>query len=105
MSPAIAPGDEVEIDPFSRPPRIGEVVLYLDDGGATILHRVVDRRAGWIRTAGDASSTLDAPVPLERVLGIAKLPSRPALSRLRFWRSRARAGLRALWTLALHPPR
>lgn len=74
MEPAIYKGAVVV---YARwPPqgyRAGDVVVFADEKGRTIIHRVVSReeyegRAFYI-TKGDASTEQDPPVPLERIKG------------------------------------
>ena len=84
MEPALRDGDAVVVDlRDGSEARVGDVVLVLDDDGHTILHRVIARSRGALVTHGDARLGPDAPVALERVLGIARVPRRPLLARLR----------------------
>ncbi len=98
MLPALVEGAEVEIAVFARRPRIGDVVLFLDETGATILHRVIDVDSRSLQTLGDSAAAPDPRVPLDRVLGIARLPRRAGYSRARRFRFRAGAALRRLVT-------
>jgi hypothetical protein len=96
MLPALTDGQEVEVAVFDgATPRIGEVVLFLE-GRATILHRVIARGAGWIRTQGDAAPGPDAPLPLSRILGTAQVPAAPLRAFGKGAASLARDALRRL---------
>jgi len=94
MVPALADGDEVDVEVFPRAPRVGEVVLLLDLSGATILHRVIQVSPLGVRTLGDALASADPLLPADRVLGIARVPSRPFLAYARRWALDFRAHLR-----------
>lgn len=77
MLPTLADGDEVEVRLCAgTEARTGDVVLVMQ-GRVTILHRVIERRAGSLLTQGDGVRWPDDPVPLERVLGIADVRRRP----------------------------
>lgn len=83
MEPTLRDGDRIDVRPaHGRDARIGDVVLALNDG-TTVLHRVIARADGRIRTQGDALRTPDPPVDDERVLGIACVPRRVLFARLR----------------------
>ena len=70
MKPLLRPGATVEIEPPSRDPRVGDIVVYRSPQGSLVVHRVWARRGDFIVTKGDAFTLLDAPVPRARVLGV-----------------------------------
>jgi hypothetical protein len=83
MEPALADGDLVEVDlEPGREPRIGDVVLVLQDR-AIVLHRLIARTRNGLITQGDAARAADPVVPMDRVLGIARMASRPLRARIR----------------------
>ncbi len=83
MSPAIRAGDVVVTSPSrgaapageGRLLAVGTVVAFRDDGRSRlVLHRVAGVSDGAYRTKGDANRVIDsAPVPAERVEGVARL--------------------------------
>ena len=92
MWPAFRDGEEITVRTLVDPAAIrpGDVALvYL--GSHALLHRVCRVRAGGVIARGDALVHEDAPVPLERVVGVAVNPRR-----LRGVLARAIARLRAL---------
>jgi hypothetical protein len=83
MEPALADGALVEVDlEPGREPRIGEVVLVLQDR-ALVLHRLVARTRNGLILEGDAAPAADPVVSAGRVLGIARLAPRPLWARMR----------------------
>lgn len=110
MSPAIADGDVITVEPVSddEPIKQGDIVLFHSRFDTAVIHRVIRlERASSERciiTRGDAASHNDTPVPLHRILGRVKrveragerirmMAPRPGLvqtliawlHRLRFW--------------------
>ncbi len=69
MKPLLRPGTTVEIEPFSRDPRVGDIVAYPSSRGL-VVHRVWARLGDWIVTKGDAFLVVDSAVPRERVVGL-----------------------------------
>ena len=75
MSPAIADGDVITVEPVSHdePVKQGDIVLYHSRFDTAVIHRVIrlERASSerCILTRGDAASHNDAPVPLHRILG------------------------------------
>ena len=72
MHPAIRDGERVRVAPVDENgPLVGEVVLYEDEGGRMLLHRVVelggDRQR--VRLRGDARPSVDEWVERGRVVG------------------------------------
>ena len=72
MRPTIPRGALVRIGPVPDDGiRPGDVVLALTADGEPVLHRAVVVRRDGIVMRGDASITMDPPVPHERVIGVA----------------------------------
>ena len=72
MRPTISRGALVRIGPVPNGGiRPGDVVLALTADGEPVLHRALVIRRDGILTRGDASITMDPPVPHERVIGVA----------------------------------
>jgi hypothetical protein len=69
MWPTIRHGARVLIAAHAEP-KAGRVAL-VDLCGCLTLHRVVEARAGTVRTAGDAVSRSDAPAPAAAIVGVA----------------------------------
>lgn len=86
MGTAIPDGTEVRVHPPQRLAR-DEVILYENQDGGLVCHRIVRRwRQGtqqWLQTWGDTADRPDAPVPVERVLGVVEEVQR--LGTLRVW--------------------
>jgi signal peptidase I len=81
MRPSIEDGDVVTVEPINgQTIHSGDIVLYQSLRDTALIHRVVKlevRPSGrFIVTRGDASSTLDVPVPLHHVMGRVKEISR-----------------------------
>ena len=77
MRPAIEDGDIITILPLKDAPiKPGDVVLYQSRFDTAVIHRVIrvekSSSERMVVTRGDASSQTDAPVPLDRILGIVK---------------------------------
>jgi hypothetical protein len=74
MAPAIPAAARLRVRCGGRPPcRVGDVVIYLADGGYTV-HRIVYRGhgpagEGYLLAEGDARFAADPPVPCGQVLG------------------------------------
>ena len=62
MWPFLRPGDRVLLSPDAAAARLGAVVLWVDEGGAWRLHRVVARIGPWVWLKGDALPALDGRV-------------------------------------------
>ncbi len=67
MWPFVRSGDVVTLKPLT--PRTGDVVIFLDDRGRLIVHRVVKRRKTQWVTRGDAAFDADPPVEDTNILG------------------------------------
>jgi len=112
MSPALAEGDEVLLEPLRAPPRRGDVVVFRRRAGGLAIHRVVSVRRGEVQTWGDACRAPDPTIPVRAVLLLATRRRRggvegpiPAAG-CRAWLLRARSlSARALARLAAAPGR
>jgi signal peptidase I len=71
MAPSVRDGDLVITTRFGEDVAVGSVVLVRrPSDGQLLLHRVIERGAGWRRTKGDASLSPDAErIPDDAVLG------------------------------------
>ena len=74
MRPSIEDGDVVTVEPVSgQSVHSGDIVLYQSLRDTALIHRVVKletRPSGrFIVTRGDASTSLDVPVPVHHVMG------------------------------------
>jgi signal peptidase I len=74
MRPSLEDGDLVTIEPVnSQVVRPGDIILYQSLSDTALIHRVVrleQRSAGrYIVTRGDASATVDVPVPIHHIMG------------------------------------
>lgn len=69
MSPFIGDGDTVTVYPLRNPPRVGDVVLFLDRHGRAVVHRVVGTGGGTVVTRGDSVGEDDFPAPMTNILG------------------------------------
>lgn len=75
MDPAIADGTIVMVDPLSRPPLPGEVVLARDAlRPRYVLHRVSAVRGNRLYLWGDNVDRGDGWFALDDVLGLARVP-------------------------------
>lgn len=77
MAPALRPGDAVVIRPASsKSLRPGDIVSYRNPRNPKMVvsHRLVkiDRRTGWLTTAGDALDSTDPAFPPRLVVGRAR---------------------------------
>jgi len=69
MLPALLPGDVITVrHPASGELQAGDIVLYRRNGGLTA-HRIVEVAKDHLVTRGDSVPALDAPVPLDEVIG------------------------------------
>ena len=74
MRPSLEDGDLVRIEPVnSHAVHAGDIILYQSLRDTALIHRVVrleQRPSGrFIVTRGDASVSLDVPVPIHHVMG------------------------------------
>ena len=74
MQPFLKGDELVEIVSFhAKNPRVGDIVLFRDQRGNPLLHRLIRRRLYngvlHLQTKGDACSGYDSPVPADQVLG------------------------------------
>ena len=75
MWPLIGNGtDEVVIRPIKDELQIGDIVLFKRKDGKSVLHRVykISKDRQIIQTYGDNCSKPDAPVSIDKVLGVAE---------------------------------
>lgn len=63
--------DYVTIHPLTRPPKVGDVVLFQNAQGRYVVHRVRRMRAGRVQTLGDGCFNPDPWMDESRVLGLA----------------------------------
>lgn len=82
MEPNLQDGTVVMVDPLTRPPKLGEVVLAVF-AGATTLHRVVKVRANQVWLWGDAMRHGEGPLPVDAIVGIARTAPLPSGARFR----------------------
>lgn len=68
MWPTIQDGDTIHVEPISRAPCIGDIVLFLRTGHFTA-HRIVRRRGDKYVTRGDASLEIDGVVQQQELIG------------------------------------
>jgi hypothetical protein len=71
MAPTLIPGDVLCVAPLAAPPVVGEVVVFHDQSGRRVVHRVrAVEPGGGLVTQGDAYPQPDEePVAPERVIG------------------------------------
>lgn len=70
MAPRLTCHDVVTIVPQAGGrARFGDLVLFRNEHGALVLHRVLRRWRGRLQTRGDANVRLDPAIACERVLG------------------------------------
>ena len=75
MSPLISGGkDEVILRLTNERPKVGDIILFKDQNGKNVLHRVIKISQGgeYLQTMGDSCISADAPIRAEDVLGIAE---------------------------------
>jgi hypothetical protein len=95
MGPAIRGHDVVTVSPLGEAvPFVGEVVAFRHpEGDRLILHRVVRRRHRLFSIRGDSLRKIDAPIPLDNILGLITGVERDG--RAIFWPHRGRRPLTA----------
>ena len=77
MRPLFAPGDLVRVDPVAPAQlRAGDVVVA-DIGGRLLCHRLVYVDADRVVLRGDDSCEMDAPLPLDAIVGRVEVPPSP----------------------------
>lgn len=62
--------DPVTIVPLRRPVRRGDVVLFADDAGRYVVHRVWKQTNGCVTTLGDHCMRPDAPLNGDQIWGL-----------------------------------
>ena len=112
MRPCLRPGSLTAVEEVAPADiRVGNVIVFRDDGGEPVMHRVISTRGG-IVTQGDNLARPDGAVEAQRILGkvvarwrgrrlrgISRVEERlwlHAASPLRLLRSLSRAGARLL---------
>ena len=84
MEPHLHRGDLVVLRPAVRY-RVGDVIAYRTAGGATVLHRIVDRFGDSFVLRGDANTWIDPYEPTQRHI-VGRLDHRlPAVGRALAW--------------------
>ena len=71
MLPTLRAGDRITIVP-DREPRLGDVVVFVDAPGRTVVHRLVASIGETIVCLGDNRTTYDTPVPRSQLVGVAR---------------------------------
>jgi hypothetical protein len=109
MRPSLPEACEIEIQPLTRPPRRGELIVFvLED--TLVAHRFVQWRRGFLVAQGDNRRGPDIPLRLVQVLGrvtAARVDGRPVWPSFsepviaRFWVGRYHFWRAARW-LARH---
>src|SRR3982751_5473081 len=74
MRPALVDGDLVTVEPVNaQSVHPGDIILYQSLRDTALIHRIVrleQRTSGrFVVTRGDASASLDVPVPIHHVMG------------------------------------
>ena len=70
MWPFLVAGDIVRLEPVeSGDLRVGDIVLWCRPGRVPVMHRIIGRGDGWIRTRGDSLEATDGFVAVEHVWG------------------------------------
>lgn len=87
--------DLVTIVPLQRPVRRGDIVLFADDAGRYVVHRVWKQKDGFVITLGDHCTKPDHPLRPEQIWGLVTKVTRggwtipvdnaPARNFGRFW--------------------
>jgi ribosomal protein S18 acetylase RimI-like enzyme len=70
MWPLLRPGDVARIEPLSRPPRPGDVLVYVNDRAELVAHRLIETLPdGRLRMRGDFAFTAEPPIERRRMMG------------------------------------
>ncbi|XOF33701.1 MAG: S24/S26 family peptidase [Candidatus Electrothrix sp. YB6] len=74
MRPLLSGGEIIEVaPPAARSPKIGEILLFYDQQGNPLVHRLIRRRCCnkvlYLQTKGDACAGCDGFIPAGQVLG------------------------------------
>jgi hypothetical protein len=71
MTPCLVAGDQVTARRLADAAglRLGDLAVFDEPGVGPVVHRLMWRRLSVVRTRGDGSACMDAPVPAERLLG------------------------------------
>jgi hypothetical protein len=96
MRPSLRPGSLAAVEEVAPADiRVGNVIVFRDDGGQPVMHRVISTRGG-IVTQGDNLDRPDGAVPAQHIIGRVVA---------RWWRRRLRGISRAEERLWLHAAR
>lgn len=74
MLPTLRAGDRITVVP-DLAPRVGDVVVFVDAPGRTVVHRLVASVGGMVVCLGDNRKHYDTPVPRSHVIGVARATS------------------------------
>lgn len=73
MHPTLKTGDKITVEPVDLDLiQIGQVVVFKNESGKMIVHRVVKKNGFVLVTAGDSLRRFDSPVHISDVIGIVK---------------------------------
>lgn len=65
MTPFLHPGDTVYLSLLTRPPRRGDILLYVRPGGRYILHRVIRVERDGLKMLGDSQTEAEHISPVQ----------------------------------------
>lgn len=71
MRPTLAPGSWIQVQFGETAPRVGEIVVFRQDG-TIVAHRVIRISRGQLLLKGDGSRAFDAPATVDDVLGVVR---------------------------------
>lgn len=74
MLPTLRAGDRITVLPDLEP-RVGDVIVFVDAPGRTVVHRLVACVGGTVVCLGDNRKHYDTPVPQSHVIGVARATS------------------------------
>lgn len=95
MLPTLPPGTEIVVVPLARPPRLGEILLFME-GEHLVVHRLVRRLGDLLVTQGDGRLTPDRPLRREQLVGRVVAAN---LGPQRHWPGRLESLGRSYWLL------
>ncbi|MGI6395444.1 MAG: S26 family signal peptidase [bacterium] len=73
MQPVLKAGDKITAQPVdSSSLEIGQVIVFKDEFGKFIVHRIVRKNGFLLVTAGDSLRKFDAPIHIYDVVGTVK---------------------------------
>ena len=62
--------DYVTVQPLRRPLKVGDIVLFADDMGRYVVHRVWKLQPDWVITLGDNCKAPDRPLRYDQIWGL-----------------------------------